>query len=382
MDWKYTLSEPVIGNAEMAAAGECLESAWLSMGPRTKEFERRFAEAHGVAHAIAVANGTAALHLALSSLGVGHGDEVIQPAINFVAGANMTTLVGGIPVFADIISLVEPTIDPADIKRRIGSRTKAIMVMHFGGYPARVEEIAALCQSEGIALIEDACHAPLQSAGSSNRYLGTFGDVGCFSFFSNKNMTTGEGGMVVTNSDHLADRIRLLRSHGMTSLSWDRHHGRPCSYDVLAHGFNYRIDDLRAALGLSQLARLPGMNERRRDLAARYAKEFADTCGSRASFVFGEAPRSGTAHLGAVVVNPMMRDMVRDELAQNGIQSSLHYPPVYRFTAFGGGEGKTLPISDAFAQSMITLPLFCGLPEHAVGEIVGCINESLLRHAA
>lgn len=382
MDWKYTLSEPVIGEAEIAAAVDCLDSAWLSMGPRTQELERRFAEAHGVGHAIAVANGTAALHLAMTALEIGAGDEVVQPAINFVAAANMTTLVGGVPVFADIVSLVEPTIDPAEIRRRIGPRTKAVVVMHFGGYPARIEEIAEICREAGVALIEDACHAPLQQAGASGRFLGTFADVGCFSFFSNKNMTTGEGGMVVTNDDELAARIRLLRSHGMTSLSWDRHHGRPSSYDVCAHGFNYRIDDLRAAIGLAQFARLPDMNARRRDLAALYAKEVAATCGGRVAYVFGDQPRSGTAHLGAVIVDPAARDAVRQELASAGIQTSLHYPPITGFTAFSAYGAESVPLSNEFASAMITLPLYVTLPDQAVGEIVGRINESLLSHAA
>ena len=227
MDWKYTLSEPVLGDEEKAAVLSCLESGWLSMGPNTQAFEKRFSELTGAKHAIAVANGTAALHLAMAALEIGSSakDEVIQPSINFVAAANMTKAVGAKPVFGDIVALDEPTISPEEIERRITPNTKAVVVMHFGGYPARMAEILKICEAHGLPLIEDACHAPLYRMDDfGGRALGTLGAVGCFSFFSNKNMTTGEGGMVTTDDDALAAKIRNLRSHGMTSLSWDRHH--------------------------------------------------------------------------------------------------------------------------------------------------------------
>ena len=240
------------------------------MGSRTIAFEEKFAESLGCRHAIAVSSGTAALHLALLVLDIGSrsSDEVIQPSINFVAGANMTMAVGAKPVFADIISIVEPTIDPAQVQALIGPKTKGVMVMHYGGYPARMREIMRICRQRNLPIIEDACHATgFRSAELDGAALGTIGDIGCFSFFSNKNMTTGEGGMVTTNSDELAARIRNLRSHGMTTLSWERHKGRASTYDVMANGFNYRIDDLRSALGLAQLRKLPQANERRQQLA-------------------------------------------------------------------------------------------------------------------
>ncbi|MCW2309949.1 DegT/DnrJ/EryC1/StrS family aminotransferase [Rhodobium gokarnense] len=385
MDWKYTLSEPVLGDAEKAAVLSCLESGWLSMGPNTQAFEKRFSELTGAKHAIAVANGTAALHLAMAALEIGSGetDEVIQPSINFVAAANMTNAVGAKPVFADIVALDEPTIAPAEIERRITPNTKAVVVMHFGGYPARMAEILDICEAHGLPLIEDACHAPLYRMDDfAGRALGTLGAVGCFSFFSNKNMTTGEGGMVTTDDDALAAKIRNLRSHGMTSLSWDRHHGRPATYDVTAHGYNYRIDDLRSALGRAQLERLDDLNALRQGHARAYADLVARASGAGMRYIYGSDPEGGTAHLAGILVPREARNPIRQMLADNGIQSSLHYPPVHLFTAFADTASDALPLSEEFAETMITLPMHAYLPDAAPGDIIGLIAEKLTRNAA
>lgn len=380
MDWRFTLSQPCLGEAETRAVSECLASGWLSMGPRTQEFEANFAALVDARHALAVTNGTAALHLAYAALGLADGDggEIVQPAINFVAAANMTRAVGLTPVFADIVSLDEPTIDPKAVERLITPKTRAVVAMHFGGYGARMGELLALCERHGIPLVEDACHAPLTRDPASNgRALGTMGAVGCFSFFSNKNMTTGEGGMVVTNDDEIAARLKNLRSHGMTTLSWDRHHGRPSTYDVVANGFNYRIDDLRSALGNAQLARLEDNNAARQDLAECYRDEIARRCGDAARYVFADRPRSGSAHLAALVVAEPCRDRLRLELSERRIQTSLHYPPIHRFSAFAGDVRADLPVSDEFARRMITLPMYAGLTREGVREIVEDIADIL-----
>jgi len=356
---------------------DCLRSGWLSMGPRTRAFEDAFAEAHGVAHAFAVSSGTAALHLAYRALGIGDkaGDEIIQPAMTFVASANATLAVGAKPVFADIISLTDPTIDPAHVKALIGPKTRAVVAMHYGGYAADLGRLSEICRAHGVALIEDACHAPAQPApGRSGRYLGGIGDIGCFSFFSNKNMTCGEGGMIVTNDDRLADRIRALRSHGMTTLSWERHKGRASSYDVTEHGYNYRLDDLRSALAHVQFEKLSEANARRRHLAALYAEAVGRLAGDRVSFVNGHRPAAGTAHVGAIVVDQAVRQRVREGLADARIQTSLHYPPIHRFSAFAS-YNKPLPVSIEFAARVVTLPLYPGLPDEAVEEIITHVSE-------
>ncbi|MEL6311256.1 MAG: DegT/DnrJ/EryC1/StrS family aminotransferase, partial [Pseudomonadota bacterium] len=350
-----------------------------------RALEERFAELHGVKHAFAVANGTAALHLAYLALGIGRQqtDRVLQPSMSFVAAANMTVAVGAVPVFADIVSLTEPTIDPEHVGRLISSSTAAVVVMHYGGYPARLAELSALCEAHGIPMIEDACHGPLQGVPAFGvRKLGTFGKIGCFSFFANKNMTCGEGGMVVTDDDGLADELRALRSHGMTTLSWERHKSRAATYDVTAHGFNYRIDDLRSAIGLAQLDKLADANERRRDLAAAYAEAFAPYESAGVSYVLADAARqrAGTAHVGAVLVPVDRRDAIREMLKEQGIQTSLHYPPIHQFTAFsdakaGAGSDAGRPAgldrTETFASRVITLPLHPKLPISAVAEIAG-----------
>ena len=279
IEWRIPLSDLDYGAEEAAAVQRVLQSQWLSMGPETKAFEEEFAAAFDVRHACAVSNGTAALHLAFLALGIGPGDEVIQPAVNFVAAANMTKAVGAVPVFGEIVGLDEPTLDPGEIKRLITPRAKAVVVMHYGGYFCRMAEIQEICRKHHLVLIEDACHAvgarfPQTSNARPNDSVllaaGALGDVGCFSFFSNKNLVTGEGGMVTTHRDDLNDKVRNLRSHGMSTLTWDRHRGHAATYDVLAHGYNYRMDDLRSALGREQLRKLERNNQRRCELTTLY----------------------------------------------------------------------------------------------------------------
>ena len=277
MDWQVPLSDIDLGDAEIEAVTRVLRSRWLSMGPVTQQFEAAFAAMCGSKHAFAVSNGTTALHLAYAALGLGPGDEVIVPALTFVATANAIRYTGATPVFADVTSLDDLTISPADIATKIGPRTRAIAVMHYGGYLCDMDAIAALARQHGLAVVEDACHAP--GASYKEHGAGTLGDVGCFSFFANKNLATGEGGMVTTNRDDLAERIRLLRSHGMTTLTWDRHRGHAASYDVVATGFNYRLDEIHSALGLAQLGKLSANNRRRADLAGQLRAELSGLTG-------------------------------------------------------------------------------------------------------
>ena len=379
--WRYTLAETTLDADDAEAVRAAVEGGWLSMGPRTKAFETEFAERHKVKHAHAVANGTAALHMALLALEVGPGDEVIQPSLTFVASANMTLAVGARPVFADIVSVENPTIDPQHVASLITPKTKSVIAMHYGGYPAEIEALRELCDHNGLTLIEDACHAPLQTAGHEGRYLGTFADIGTFSFFANKNMTTGEGGMVVTNNDDLAERLRLLRSHGMTTLSWERHQGRASSYDVLAPGYNYRLDDLRAALGLTQFGKLSAANARRRDVAVAYAEFFREANDlPNTHFVFSGRPADGTGHVAALLVDMAIRDAVRERLKANGIQTSLHYPPIHEFSAFQGareGLEGDLVKSEEFARRVISLPIHPLLTRDDVGVLCSEISQAI-----
>lgn len=384
---RISLSDLDYGPEEEAAVLRVLNSKWLSMGPEVQAFESEFAELLGVKYAIAVANATAGLHLAFLALGIGPGNEIIQPTLNFVASANMTISAGAMPVFADIISATEPTIDPAHVERLITPHTKAVVVMHYGGYLCRMAELMSLCQQHGILLIEDACHAvgarycDLQQRSLHGRMAGSMGDAAAFSFFGNKNLATGEGGMVVTNRDDVAERFRLLRSHGMTSLTWDRHKGHARSYEVIINGFNYRLDELHAALGRAQLAKLKRNNERRRRLIARYTDALKALPGW--AMPFAEHASDFSGHLMVLLApNTKVREKVVRHLGDAGVQTSLHYPCVSDFHAFADWRTSLVERSREFTSRAITLPLHPLLTTEQVDEIcalivsVAAANES------
>jgi dTDP-4-amino-4,6-dideoxygalactose transaminase len=374
-DWRIPLSVLDYGAEEADAAQRVIASKWLSMGPEVLAFEREFAAMNAAQHAFAVSSATAALHLAIHAIGVGPGDEVIQPAINFVASANMTIAAGATPVFADICSLAEPTIDPREVERLITPRTKAIIPMHYGGNLCRMHELLELCKARGIALIEDSCHAVGAAYEDANRrpphglMAGSIGDLGTFSFYANKNLACGEGGMVVTNRADLAENIQMLRSHGMTRSSWERHQGPAGSYDIALPGFNYRLDELHAAIGRAQLAKLMGGNAKRRRLLARYRQGLHGHDGW--IMVFADAIESSSGHLMvAVAPDADTRARAVHALRESRIQSSMHYPSIVEFSGFRGRFGEVLKLTHEFAHRAITLPMHPGLnPEH-VDEIV------------
>lgn len=386
-DHSIPLSSLDYGAEEEAAVVRVLRSKWLSMGPEVQSFETEFAKFLGAHHALAVANATSALQLAYLALDISPGEEIVQPAINFVAAANAAVAVGATPVFADIIGLEEPTLDPADVERRIGPRTKAVVAMHYGGYFCRMSELREICERRRISLIEDACHAvgarfldPLARA-PHGKMAGILGDVACFSFFSNKNLATGEGGMVVTGRDDVAQRCRLLRSHGMTTLTWDRHRGHASSYDVVSHGFNFRFDEMRAALGRVQLAKLPGNNARRRELVQAYHAGLASLPGW--TVPFAKYSGESACHL-MVTVAPSGEDRRRmvAALKDARVQTSLHYPCIPDFQAFQRFASCGLDRSRAYAQRTITLPLFPTMTTQQVEEICRVFRDGSVAQAA
>ena len=334
-------------------------------------------------HALAVSSATAGLHLALLALGVGPGDEVIQPALNFVASANMTVAVGATPVFADICSLGEPTIDPSEVERLISPRTKAVVVMHYGGSLCRMAELTEFCAARRIAIVEDACHAVgVAYHDARNRWpngimAGSIGDISAFSFFSNKNIASGEGGMVVTNRADLAERVRLLRSHGMTTLTWDRYKGHAGSYDVVNPGYNYRLDELHAALGRTQLKKLERNNQRRRERLALY-REAVQSLGGW-TMPFADTIDNSSGHLMVIVArDPDVRERAVHALREAGIQSSMHYPCVADFSAFAGGTAAGLEMTRQFTRRAITLPLYPTLNADRINDIVEILRAVLL----
>ncbi len=380
MEYKIPLFSLNYSEEEEAEVLRTIRSRWISTGPRNAEFEEKFGAMLGARYAVALANCTVALHLALQILGIGDGDEVIVPSMTFVATVNAIRYVNAIPVFCDIRSNEDPTLDPDEVSSLVTSRTRAIMVMHYAGFPCNMNEIMAIAGRHGLAVIEDACHAPLSDY--AGKRLGTIGDFGCFSFFSNKNISTGEGGMLVTNNRHYDEKARLLRSHGMTSLSYDRAMGHCNSYDVVALGFNYRMDDLRASLGIVQLNKLRPDLERRSHIRKRYIDGLAGIEGLAIPFCGHEGFVSN--YIFPVVIensSAEKRDCVRSELQRMGIQTSVHYPAVHRFEIYRWTKAD-LPQTESFADSEITLPMYAALSDADVDYVCECLSDAVLRSAA
>ena len=352
--WAVPLADVIVPESDLEVVAETYRSGWLSMGPQTEALERAFAEYTGAAEALAVANGTAALHLECAAIGLKDGDEVIVPSLTFVATANAVAYTGARPIFAEIAGLSEPWLSAAACEAAITDRTVAILAVDYGGHHGEIEDLQELAERHGLALLEDAAHA----AGSrlDGRHLGRFGAAGAFSLFSNKNLAVGEGGLVITDDSELAARMRLLRSHGMTTLTWDRHRGHASGYDVVALGFNYRIDEPRAALARTRLARLDSENEQRRALDARYRELFSGVEGI--TVTMPPDPRlSSSHHLFTIVLDETIdRERLRSDVAADGVQTSVHYPPIHQFAIHRSEQ--VLAITEAYASRSVTLPMF------------------------
>ena len=367
--WKIPLSDISFCDKEMSAIQNVIRSGWLTMGKVTQNFETQFASFLGVKHAIAVSNCTAALHLANIALGIGPGDEVICPSLTFVAGANSITYTKATPVFADIVSCDDLSVSPQDIENKITEKTKAIQVMHYAGFACDMKSIIKIAKIHNLYVIEDCAHAP--GAESNSKKCGTIGDIGCFSFFSNKNMTTGEGGMVTTNDDEIDRKVRLMRSHGMTTLTWERFKGHAFSYDVVEPGFNYRIDEIRSAIGLTQLDKLLSYNARRKKLSALYRKYLTGI--SELHIPFQNISDVSTYHIFPIILHKSInRSEFMKYLKKHGIQTSIHYPPLHKFDyyhrLFGKKDGLT--VTEEIAKREVTLPLFPNMQIHDVCYII------------
>jgi dTDP-4-amino-4,6-dideoxygalactose transaminase len=377
--WRVPLSDVLVDAAIDDAVTDAVRSGWWSMGPRVDEFEQAFAAFCGTEWAFAVANGTAALHLALLALDCGPGDEVLLPSLTFVAAANTIGHVGATPVFCDITGSHDLNVSPDDLEEAVTPATRAIVVVHYGGHPCEMSAVLEVAERHGLAVIEDAAHAV--GASYDGRPCGSLGDIGCFSFFANKNLSTAEGGMVVTDDPVVADRIRLLRSHGMTTLTWDRHKGHAPSYDVVERGLNYRLDEIRAAIGLVELPRLTARNGARARIVERYREAFAGVAGLEMPFDVDDA---AAHHLAVVVLSEdQSRDDFRAGLAAAGIQTSVHYPPIHRFSYYAElGSQRPLPVTEDVADRLVTLPLYPHMRESDVTAVVSAVLSSTERSAA
>ncbi len=376
--WNIQLFKLNFDSAEAEAVAKVIGSGWLSMGEETIKFESAFSGFLGEgAHCKAVSNGTAALHMALLALEVGSEDEVIIPSLTFVADVNVVTLVGAIPILADATDLDDWNMSAEAIESKITEKTKAIIVVHYAGYPCRdIVAISELCRAKGIGLIEDVAHAP--GAKIDGRACGTFGDIGCFSFFSNKNLSIGEGGMVSTLDPQLDKKLGYLRSHGMTTLTLDRHKGRAVNYDVAQPGSNYRMDEVRAAIGSAQLDKLPAGNVRRGELTDRYRGNLQ---GSVVTIPFkNQASNFASVYhiLPVLLPNNTDRVAVIEALKEKGIQSSIHYPPFWDFTAYKGRfSPNDSPVTADICRRQLTLPLFPTMTDYEVDQVCNALLEAL-----
>jgi dTDP-4-amino-4,6-dideoxygalactose transaminase len=363
--------------SHVEAVAATLRSGWLTMGPRIKEFEAEFAEHLGIEHAVAVSSCTSALHLAYLAAGIGPGDEVIVPGITFVASAAAVRYCGGTPVLAEISGQEDLGLDPEDVAAKIGPRTKAICAVHYGGYAAELGPLQELCDRHGLALIEDAAHSPEAVQPGSDRKLGTFGLAGTFSFFSNKILSCGEGGLLATADERVAELARSRRSHAMTSGTWDRHRGHAMGYDVVDVGYNYRLDEPRAAL-LS--ARLPGLAadiaERRR-LTHRYRELLGSVEGLTLPYSDEQVAASSCYVMPVMLEDGALRDPVRNLLKErHSVQTSVLYPSISEFTAYGAGETQ-LPRCELAARTQLTLPLYPHLGDERLERVVEALRQSL-----
>jgi dTDP-4-amino-4,6-dideoxygalactose transaminase len=350
------IARPQMGEEEKQAVWAALESGGLAQGARVRELEEAFAAFVGAPHAVATSSGTTALHLALLAAGIGDGDEVITVPFTFIASASVVLHADARPAFVDVRA-DDFCIDPALVEAAITPRTRAILPVSLYGQPADLPALSEIAERHGLLLVEDAAQA--HGAAVGERRSGTWG-IGCFSFYPTKNMTTGEGGMLTTADPDLAEQARLLREHGMKV----RYH-----HDVL--GYNFRMTDVHAAIGLAQLPKLGGYNERRRAIAARYDAELRG--------VITPAVRPGVTHVyHQYTIRVGRRDEFAQGLRERGVGTGIYYPiPVHRqkpFAALGYGSGS-FPVSERLSAEVLSIPVHPSLTDDEVATVIGAVNE-------
>jgi len=382
--WRVQLHKINYDEREYQAVKEVLDSGWLTISEKTRNFEAAFSQFLGNgAQCLAVSNCTAALHMALLALGIKEGDEVITPALTFIADQNVTAMTGAQNVLADISSMEDWSADPQDIEAQITPKTKAVMIVHYAGFACDMERITALCKKRGLFLIEDCAHTPgadyYVAAGNVGQPLGTFGDISAFSFFANKNIAVGEGGMVVTRSAELFEKMRLLRSHGMSVASFDRYKGRAVSYDVQSPGLNYRIHEISSALGLVQLEKLEEANNKRKKLVERYYERLDKVASVSIPYRHFTRGKPNYHIMPILLSEDLDRAAIIESMKQDGVQTSIHYPAIQGFSAYKD-RVNTTPKAEYVCAHELTLPLYPNMTNEEVDivcdSLIGAIEKS------
>jgi dTDP-4-amino-4,6-dideoxygalactose transaminase len=362
---------------DLDAVEATLRSGWLSAGPQTEAFESEFAAHLGSKHVLALSSCTAALHLSCIAAGIQPGDEVIVPSLTFVATANAVRYCGGRPVFCDLAGGEgnDLNMDVGLVDSLITEHTKAVIPVHWAGYPVEIEALGELCNGRGLTLIEDCAHAPW--AEFAGRQLGTFGLAGCFSFFPNKVLGVGEGGALCTDSDEVAARVRRLRSQGMTATTLERHRGSAMSYDVVELGFNYRFDDLRASLIRPRFARLGQEIARRREIIQLYRELLADAEGIGVAYAGNELSQS-SCYLMGILVEPELRSGVRARLREeHGVQTTV-YPATHELGGYVREFGQvSLPKTEDAARRLFSIPLYPHMNDALQRRVADAVRESV-----
>lgn len=371
MKWELPFFVPWITEEDKEAVLEVLNSRWLTGGPRAKEFEKMFTSYTSSKYSVSVNSCTAALHLAMRVLNIGPGDEVIVPVLTFAATANAPLFVSAKPVFADID---EGTfnISPKEIEQKITEKTKAIIVVHYGGQPCDMKEIMAIAEDHNIKVVEDCAHA--LDASYQGKNVGTFGAVGCFSFYPTKIITTLEGGMATTQDKEIASEMQILREHGMTRTAFARENEVSWYYDVVDLGYNYRMNEVQAALGISQLKRIDDINEKRKEAAKHYTKGLSEIEGIITPYEAED--RTHLYHLYAIRVLKEKFGIDRNNLFKNlsasGIGAGVHYTPLHFLTFYKnlGYGNQSFPVAERVSKEILSLPLFPTISKMQINFVV------------
>lgn len=371
---------PFIEEGEINEVVDALKSNWLSKGPKTMEFEKRFAEYVGAKHAIAMNSCTAALHIALVANGIGEGDEVITTPLTFTASANTIIHTGATPIFVDVD---EKTlcIDPDKIEEKITKKTKAIVPVHYGGQSCDLDKINKIAKKHNLLVLEDAAHAIYTT--HKGKMIGSIGDTTSFSFYATKNICTGEGGMLTTNSDEIAEKARVMSLHGMSRNAWNRFSkGGSWYYEVLYPGYKYNMTDMQAALGLCQLDKLEKMQNIRKEYADIYNKAF-----SKLDEIIEPVEIEGNRHAWHLYVIRVKSDLLkidRDKfiecLSEENIGTSVHYIPVHLHPYYSDRFGYKLgdfPIAEKAFEGMISLPLYPSMKKNDVEDVINAVTRIL-----